>query len=93
MDDLVVGDGRDRHGLLYEPIKEFASALRTPAVEAERELVQVVVEVFVADCSLVSSQQPSLQQGDDAMHARHQFRWSLLVSFEKRDVVQIAGPF
>jgi hypothetical protein len=39
-------------------------------VEAEGELVQVVVEVLAGDAALVGAQLPAFQQRGDAMHMR-----------------------
>ena len=43
---------------------------RAATVEAERELVEVVVEVLVTDRALVGSEQPGLQQGNDQVYPR-----------------------
>ena len=55
---------RGIHGcrLLDEPIEEFASAFGFAAVETEGELVQVVVQMFVAHGALMGAQQPALEQ-------------------------------
>ena len=53
---------RHRHGLLGEAQEQLPSATRIPPVEAEGELVQVVVQVLSADRTLMSAQQPALQQ-------------------------------
>ena len=52
------------HGyrLLDEPIEEFAAAFGFAAVETEGELVQVVVQMFVAHGALMGGQQPALEQ-------------------------------
>ncbi len=52
------------HGyrLLDEPIEEFAAAFGFAAVETEGELVQVVVQMFVAHGALMGAQQPALEQ-------------------------------
>src|SRR5207245_5911923 len=44
----------------------------------------------VADRSLVGSDQPPLEQGDHAVNPWHQLRWSLLLPFEKSDLVLVA---
>ena len=58
--------GLDLHGLLEEPVEEQAAVIRAATVEAERELVQVVIELLRANGALVGTEQPALQQrGDD----------------------------
>ena len=51
----IQGDGLDRHGLLHEPEEKLAAARSSPPVESERELIEVVVEMLVADGALVGS--------------------------------------
>jgi hypothetical protein len=58
----------DSDRLLREAEKELASTMGAAAIEAERELVQVIFEVLMADGSLVGPDQPSLQLGDDAVN-------------------------
>jgi hypothetical protein len=65
VDDLVVSDRVDGHRLLRQTKEEFAATLGSPAIEPECELIQIVVQVFLADRPLVGSRQPPLQQGDD----------------------------
>ena len=60
VNDPVVRDRVDGHCLLRQAVEEHATAARPPAIEAEGELIQVVVEVLMADGSLVGSHQPSL---------------------------------
>ena len=48
-------------GALCHILPIEASAFRGPPIESERELVQIVVQVFPAHGSLVRSQQPALQ--------------------------------
>jgi hypothetical protein len=60
LDHLPAGHRFGDHGLLNEAVEQLAPALRSSPVKAERELVQLVVQVFPAYRALVSSQQPSL---------------------------------
>jgi hypothetical protein len=57
------------HGLLCQAAEPFPSRFRRPAIEPERELVEVVVVVVVADGSLMRPEQPALPQRDHAVHA------------------------
>ena len=72
MNDPVVGHRIDGHSLLRKAKEELAATLGSPAIEAERELVQIVVEVLVADRSLVGSNQPRFEQGDHTVNPWHQ---------------------
>ena len=56
VDDLVVRDGIDRHGLLGETEEELAATFGSPPVEAKSELIEVVVEVLLTDGALVGAQ-------------------------------------
>jgi hypothetical protein len=47
-------------------VEAQADAARGSAVEAEHELVEVGVELFVIDAALVGSEQPALEQRGDA---------------------------
>ena len=51
----------DRHSLLSQAEEELAAAARPPAVEAKRELVEVVVEMCVGDRTVVRPEQPPLE--------------------------------
>ena len=63
----------DGDRLLDQAEKQFAAVPGRPTVEAKGELVEVVVQMRVADGALMGAQQPSLEQGDDAVDARQQF--------------------
>jgi len=93
VDDPVISDRIDGHSLLRQTKEELTSTLGSSSVEAECELVQIVVKVLMTDRSLVGSDQPSFEERDDLVHSRHQLRWSLLLTSEKRDLVFIALPF
>ena len=58
VNDPVVGHRIDSHSLLREAKEELAPTLGSPAIEAERELIKIIVEVLMADRSLVGSNQP-----------------------------------
>jgi hypothetical protein len=38
-------------------------------MEPKRELVEVVIEVLVADCALMRAHEPSFEEREDKMHA------------------------
>ena len=53
----LVSRGIHGHRLLDEPIEEFASAFGFAAVETKGELVQVVVQMFVAHGALMGARE------------------------------------
>ena len=61
-DQVSIGSGLDTHRLLDEPVEEFPAMPRPATVEAERELIEVVVEMRRAHRTLVRSQEPALEQ-------------------------------
>ena len=70
-DHLAVVERLGHHGLFEQAVEEQAAASRGAAVEAERELVEVGVEVLGADGALVGAQEPALEQLRDSVHGRH----------------------
>src|SRR5215470_10489161 len=60
LDDPGVGDWFNVYRVLHQPEEQLASAARAAAVESKGELIQVVIEVFVADCPLMGSYKPPL---------------------------------
>ena len=56
VNDLVAGYRIDGDGLLREAKEQLSPAARPAPVEPERELIQIVVQVFVADRPLMRSQ-------------------------------------
>ena len=72
LDQLAIG--RRLHGdrLLDEAVEQLSGMARTATVEAERELVEVVVEMGRAHGALMGAQEPPLEQGRDEMDTRQQ---------------------
>jgi hypothetical protein len=66
--ESLVGVGIGRQRALQEAVVEQAAVARVAAVESEGELVQVVVELGVADRALVGAKDPALDQRGDEMH-------------------------
>src|SRR5450756_1732585 len=60
--DLMVRCRPAGDGLLDEAMEEQSAGLGAPAVEAEGEFVEVVVEMLELDAALMGSHQPSLKQ-------------------------------
>ena len=57
----------DRNSLLDEPVEQFTTVPRGPAVESKRVFVEVVVQMLMTDSALMGSQQPPLQQRGDCV--------------------------
>ncbi len=83
--DLLVGKRFDSNGVLEQALEEQTTMARTPAVEAESELVQVVIDAVEARRTLMRSKQPALEQGDDQMNARQQLGGSRLAAAAEDD--------
>jgi hypothetical protein len=62
LDDPGPGDWFNVYRVLHQPEEQLASASRAAAVESKGELVEVVIEVYVADRPLMASYQPPLQR-------------------------------
>ncbi len=60
--EVSVGSGISVSRLLEKPVEEQPAGARGASVEAEGELVEVVVEVLGTDCALMGSQQPPLEE-------------------------------
>jgi hypothetical protein len=73
--ERLVGLGLSGQRALQQPVEEQATVARVAAVEAEGELVEVVVELCVADGTLVGAQHPALDQRGDEVHVwQHDMR-------------------
>ena len=68
-DEVVPGLRVGGDGLLEEPVEEEASRLGVAPVEPEGELIQIEVEVLVADAVVQGAFHPALQQGGHAVGA------------------------
>jgi hypothetical protein len=53
-------DGFHLGGLLHQAVKELSAGTRSPAVEAEGKLVQVVIQMLAPDSALMGPDQPPL---------------------------------
>ena len=72
MYQLLVGRRIQVYGLLSETVEELATRFGAAPVETERELVKVVVQVFIPHSPLVCAQQPPFEQQNHTMHTRQQ---------------------
>src|SRR5260221_2230476 len=68
-DQLFKRHGGSLHGLLGQAIEQLAARCRGPAVESKGELVEIFIQMLVPNRSLMSAEQPSLEQRDDAMNS------------------------
>ena len=64
-------DGIRCYGLLQQTTKQLTPTRRCPAIETKSEFLQVRLEVFRRKCSLMSAEQPTLQQSSNPMNSRH----------------------
>ncbi len=83
--NLLVGKRFDSNGVLEQAPEEQTTMARTPAIEAESELVQVVIDVVEARRTLMRSEQPALEQGDDQMNAWQELGGSRLAAAAEDD--------
>ncbi len=82
--------GADR--LLEQAVEQQAAVAGAAAVEAERELVQVVVELVVTDRALMGAQQSALEQARDAVNLGHRHVGGIAGLAQARDHVREAVP-
>src|SRR5664280_1971978 len=67
-DEVAVADRLVPDGELEDAVEHHAAAVRSAAVEAEGELVEVALQVGLVDRALVGAQQPALGEGGDAVY-------------------------
>ena len=87
---VVPVHGLGVHHLLHQPEEELSPIVGGSSVEAEGELVEVVVEVVRADGALVGSKPPPLEKRGDTVDARHQHMGEFVAAADIRDLVPIA---
>src|SRR3972149_6351225 len=72
-DDLAVGNGINRRGLLDKSIEQLAPGPGLAPVEGEGKFVEIVTQMFATDPPLVRAEKPSFQQRGHQMDAGKQF--------------------
>ena len=77
-------------GLLDEAVEKFATGARGPAVEAECELIQVVVQMIATDSPMMGTERPPLQQRDYQMNSRQEFTRRFFVPAKKGNLMRVA---
>jgi len=70
MNDAAIGGGRGFDGVLDQAGEAVADGLGLPAVEAEDELVEVVLQVLGPDGAMVGAEQPALGEAEDEVDGR-----------------------
>jgi hypothetical protein len=74
------------HRLLEETIEQLATMPRSPAVESERELVQVIVQMLPTHSPLMRAEQPAFQQRGYAVDTRQKLRGRFVCPGQNRDL-------
>src|SRR4030065_217540 len=64
--------------------------MRSAAIEAEGELIEVVIQMLGADRSLVCAKQPSFQQRHHPVNSGQKFTGRLLATTQHRHVMLVA---
>lgn len=82
------GDRLHLHRLLSQSVEKLASGGRLAPVETEREFVQVIVQMVVANRSLVGPKQPPFEQREHPMRSGQEV-FALSVSLDL-SVVDVA---
>lgn len=73
----LIGHWFNRHCLLEQAVEQLSPVSRQSPVEAEREFIQVIVEVLPGDPPLVNAQEPPFQQGGNTVDSRQKSRGGL----------------
>jgi hypothetical protein len=55
MQDFIQCYRLDCHSLLHQPVEQLAAAHRLAAIKAKRKLIQIIVQVLMANGSLMST--------------------------------------
>lgn len=80
------------HQLLSQSREDFPNVPGLAPVEPERALIQIKLQVFRTDTSLVSPCQPALQQRSDQMHMREFSGRDFVVTSCRRHLMDVASP-
>jgi hypothetical protein len=80
-------DGLNLRGLLDQAVEELTAGSRGPAVEAEGELVQVLVEMAGSDSTLMGAEKPPLEQRGDEVDTGHDLMAELSALADVGDLV------
>lgn len=89
----LIGHWFNRHCLLEQAVEQLSPVSRQSPVEAERELIQVTVEVLPGDPPLVNAKQPPFQQGGNTVDSRQQGRGGLATAAYHAGAMDIPQAF
>jgi len=92
-DQAFVGRRFDSDSLLKQAIEQLAPGTGSATIEAESELVQVVRQMVRTDSTLVSPQQPALQERGDQVHPRQELGWGPAAPLQNCDLVLVSFRF
>src|SRR5271157_81720 len=92
-DQAFVGRRFDSDSLLKQAIEQLAPGTGSATIEAESELVQVVRQMVRTDSTLVSPQQPALQERGDQVHPRQELGWEPAAPLQNCDLVLVSFRF
>jgi len=70
LNDIAIWDRFNGHGVLNEPVKKLAAMSRSPAIEAKRKFIKIVIQMLTTDSTLMSTKYPAFQKRYNAMYAR-----------------------
>ena len=68
--DLVILYRFNGYSMLKKAVKKLAAVPGSPAIESKSEFIKIVVQMFRADSSLMSTQYPTFQKRNYAMYTR-----------------------
>src|SRR5437899_9098411 len=72
MPERIKWNRRNLNRLLCQTVEQFSSRGRLAPVESKRELIQIVLEIFMSYGALMRAQQPAFGQRNDPMDPRQQ---------------------
>lgn len=90
LDERLIWRWIDPDGLLHQPVEQFSAMSGCAPVEAECELVEVIVQMGHADGTLMRAKEPPFEQGNHTVNPGQQVRRRFLASFEECDLMPVA---
>ena len=90
---MFIGHWFNGHCLLEQAVEQLSPVSRQSPVEAEREFIQVTVEVLPGDPPLVNAKQPPFQQGGNTVNPRQKGRGGLATGADHAGAMDIPQAF
>jgi hypothetical protein len=87
MNNLIVGHRLHGDGLLRQSVKEPTPTLGGSAIEAESEVVEVVIQTLVTHRSLMSPHQPAPQQRHHSVHSGQELGRVFFLAAKRNDLM------